>query len=338
MKRYMILLIGFLILFATSAVSSSSPRLEKVAESDYQWTGVAISKSGRIFVNYPTWNNHPNFKVAELINNISVPYPNEEENNKFICVQSIQTDDAGNLWILDPAKLRGQDIDVSGAKLFRINLTTNKIEKTFVFPSLVALPKSYLNDVRIDTKRNFAYITDSGLGGIIVLNLTSGESWRALTDIPEVQANLNTINFKSTGKLTRVSQSDGIELSGDGNTLYFSALGGDRLFAISTDVLRNVVLSVSQRQKKIQLLNEKNVPTDGILLKEDKLYMGDLPNETLWVFDLKVKQGHPLAFSEPIRWADSFALAPDGSIYFTTSEINYPLDQRKPYGLYRLVW
>ena len=164
------------------------------------------------------------------------------------------------------------------------------MEKAFVFPSLVALPKSYLNDVRIDTKRNFAYITDSGLGGIIVLNLTSGESWRALTNIPEVQANLNTINFKSTGKLTRVSQSDGIELSGDGNTLYFSALGGDRLYAISTEVLRDVVLSVSQRQQKIQVLNEKNVPTDGILLKGDKLYMGDLPNETLWVFDLKVKQ------------------------------------------------
>ena len=152
------------------------------------------------------------------------------------------------------------------------------------------------------------------------------------------QANLNTINFKSTGKLTRVSQSDGIELSGDGNTLYFSALGGDRLYAISTAVLRDVALSVSQRQKKIQVLNEKNVPTDGILLKDDKLYMGDLPNETLWVFDLKMKKGQPLAFSEPIRWADSFALAPDGSIYFTTSAINYPLDQRKPYGLYRLVW
>lgn len=314
------------------------PRLERVASSPWQWTGVAISQKGRIFVNYPTWNDHPSFKVAELQQGIAQAYPSKNANKQFICVQSVVVDDSDTLWVLDPAKLRGQPVASSGAKLFRIDLTKNAITKSYVFPSEVARPQSYLNDVRIDTNRQFAYVTDSGLGGIIVLDLRTGASWRALTDIQEVKANLNAIYFKSTGRMDHISQSDGIELSQDGKTLYFASLGGNRLYSIPTVVLRNPSISVVQRQSRIELLTDHAVPTDGMVLYHGYLYMANLPEEGIWEYNIATRTGRTLPLSNALRWADSFARAADSSIYFTTSQINYPLEQRTTYGLYRLVF
>ena len=52
----------------------------------------------------------------------------------------------------------------------------------------------------------------------------------------------------------------------------------------------------------------------------------------------KAWTGAILNLGKDIRWADSFALASDDSIYFTTSAVNYPVEQQPPYELYRMVW
>ncbi len=319
--------------------TEASPRLEKVAVSEHQWTGVAVSQSGRIFVNFPTWNDYPSgYRVAELVNGTEMPYPDIHWNRELVCVQSVVSDRDGHLWILDPAKLRGRNVSPSGAKLYDVELASNQVKRVYVFPPSSALPQSYLNDVRIDTKRRIAYLTDSGLGGIVVLNLETGNSWRALEGIAEVRANLPYIDFVSTGRNTHVSQSDGIELSEDGDTLYFTALGGDILYQIPTALLRDVNLSVEDRQKGIDVLTYRNVPTDGMVLRKGKLFMANLAEEKIWEFDLAAKTGKNVDLPENIRWADSFSLAADGNIYFTTSQINYPLQKRKGYELFRLVF
>ena len=323
--------------FSAQAEVLSGPQVVKVAESAYQWTGVAVSPGGRVFVKYPTWNDHPDFKVAELVRDKAVPFPSQADNKKFICVQSVVADAKDHLWILDPAKLRGQAVDPSGAKLFQVSLKDNTINRTYIFPKTVALDQSYMNDVRIDRQGTYAYLTDSGVGGIIVLDLQSGQSWRALSDIPEVKANLKSIDFVTTGPMTRLSQSDGIELSPDDKLLYFTALGGDRLHAVPTWILRDRNMSVANRQAFIDTVNMHNVPTDGMILRQGRLYMADLPVEGLWEFDVTTRQGRVLPVGQALRWADSFANAPDGSIYFTTSQINYPMEKRQTYKLYRLI-
>lgn len=323
---------------ASAQETSAVYTVEKVAASSYQWTGIAISKSGRLFVNYPTWDDHPEMmKVAELTSGKAVPYPNISWNDSFICVQSVVIDDRDMLWILDPAKLRGQPVDPKGAALYETDLNTNKIQRVYRFGKDVARPGSYLNDVRIDRNRNKAYITDSGEGGIIVLDLASGNSYRALTDIPEVKANVSYIDFPTTGRNTHVSQSDGLELSADGNTLYFTALGGTILYGVPTEALLDTSLSVGGRQKEIYVINPDNVPADGMIRSGTKLYMANLPAEGLWQVDLATGKGEPIPLAQPIPWADSFAMDPSGQIYFTVSKINYPKDQRRTYEMYQLV-
>lgn len=335
MKQKIILVTIILSALIFNACTDKSA-LIKVAESDYQWTGITISQEGRIFVNYPTWQVPSLFKVAEIIDGKEVAYPSEEVNKLFSCVQSVVVDKLNRLWVLDPVNPQFKGVIKGGPKLYQIDLQSNEIVKTYIFSDSTYTTTGYFNDIRIDTKDEFAYITDSKDGGIIVLDLKSGDSWRALDNsCSAVMANLDGIDFKSTGKSKGITHSDGIELSTDAGMLYFTALTGDILYQIPTSVLRDTTLTSVARCEKVSVLYDKNVPTDGMVLHNDKLYMADLPNESIWYYDFATGKGQNINLGTTIRWADSFATDKEGYIYFTTSQINYPEQERFKYEIYK---
>jgi DNA-binding beta-propeller fold protein YncE len=80
------------------------------------------------------------------------------------------------LWVLDPAAPKMQDPVPGGPKLIKIDLKTNRVVQTIPFGEEIAPKKGYLNDVRIDTNTATAYITDSGKGAIVVVDLKNRQS------------------------------------------------------------------------------------------------------------------------------------------------------------------
>src|SRR2546430_6392362 len=177
-----------LVLFLVTTTLVSAAELKEVASfPDQQVTGVGVStKSGRVFVNFPFWSDAHSISVAEIVNGQPKPFPNEEWNrpgpagSHFICVQSVVVDDEDNLWVLDPASPKMQGIVKGGPKLVKIDLRTDRLVQTIPFGEDIAPAKSYLNDVRIDTRSGMALITDSGKGAIIVINLKNGNARRLL--------------------------------------------------------------------------------------------------------------------------------------------------------------
>ena len=141
-------------------------------------TGVTISHQGRIFVNFPKWGEVP-FTVSEIRDGgekMMVAYPDEATNQTnpndpaaaLVSVQSVVVDPADRLWILDTGSPMFQPTKYGGPKLVCVDLTTNKIVKKILFPQDVALPTTYLNDVRFDLRRGsqgMAFITDSAQNG-----------------------------------------------------------------------------------------------------------------------------------------------------------------------------
>lgn len=85
-------------------------------------------------------------------------------------------DSLDRLWILDTGRVLTPDgvlvyAAYGGPKLVGVNLTTNEVFKTIIFPQTVAYADTYLNDVRFDlrpelteTGQGVAYITDSSSG------------------------------------------------------------------------------------------------------------------------------------------------------------------------------
>lgn len=211
---------------------TSGPTPELVHLYYDQWpTGIAISRSGRMFSNYPRGldSNNTMYTVAELFsNNTERAYPNATYNlppqgvidnsstpavsvgdaNYLTGVQSVVIDAQDRLWILDTGRTSTSDgtllpASPGGPKLIGMDLETNEIIKTIVFSTDAAPALSYLNDVRFDLASNLtesgegvAYITDSsaeGLNAIVVVDLGTGEAWRRLVLHPSTQANVGFV-------------------------------------------------------------------------------------------------------------------------------------------------
>lgn len=131
-------------------------------------TGVTVSRTNRIFVNFPRWGDDVPFTVAEVIHGKTVAYPDAMVNdwpgrksadptqykdqtqneNHFVSVQSVVVDPANRLWVLDTGSPMLKNALPGGPKLVAIDLTTNKIVKRILLPPSIAGPTSYMNDVR----------------------------------------------------------------------------------------------------------------------------------------------------------------------------------------------
>jgi len=218
----------------TRQATASRADLIEVAKSDRQWTGVAVSRGGRIFVNYPRWSGDVTFSVGEIQASGDVtPFPDTEWNtwdgetgpgDHFICVQSVFIDEDDDLWILDAANPGFMGTVDGGVKLVKVDLGRNKVESTIVFDRAAAPSESYLNDVRIDTRLHTAYITDSGLGAIIVVDFETKKSRRLLSDHPSTRSEGITLDIGGrkwlrAGRPPEV-HSDGLALTSDGKYLY----------------------------------------------------------------------------------------------------------------------
>jgi sugar lactone lactonase YvrE len=158
-------------------------------------TGVTVAADGRIFVNFPRWGDEVPFTVGVIRNGKVEAYPDAKINifdplnpgETLGSVQSVVIDAANRLWILDTAAPGFSPPVLGGAKLIAVDLATNKVVKTIVLPATTVLPTTYINDVRFDLRQGkdgVAYITDSsinGPGGILVVDIESGDSWRKLS-------------------------------------------------------------------------------------------------------------------------------------------------------------
>jgi hypothetical protein len=180
-------------------VENRDARLHAVATFDHQVTGATVAPDGRIFVNFPRWTEDAPVSVAELMPDGSTkPYPDEEwnawrnaqmsevsPNDHFVCVQSVVADRRGSLWVVDLAAPNAEKTVKGGPKIVEIDLKSNNVKRAFPIGPDVAGPASYLNDIRIAPDGRFAYLTDSGSpGGLVVLDIQSGQAWRVLSDDP----------------------------------------------------------------------------------------------------------------------------------------------------------
>src|SRR5581483_5853404 len=167
----------------------------------------------------------------------------------FVCVQSVVVDESDALWVLDPAAPMLTSPVPNGAKLVRIDLATNRVTRVIQFGPEAVRPDSYLNDVRVDLATQTAYITDSGAGGIVVVDLASGHARRVLDGHPSVKAERD-VQIVIGGKPVLDAQgrppmfnSDGIALSWDGAVLYYQPITSTSMFRIPTAALRDQTLS-----------------------------------------------------------------------------------------------
>lgn len=308
--------------------------IKTIASSNKQWTGVAVSNQGRVFVNFPKWSDNVPVSVAEIIDGKAVAYPNKKWNNSkktnaFVAVQSVVIDKKDRLWVLDTRNPQFNGVLKGGPVLYQFNLKTDKKEAEFHFPKGVYMTDSYFNDVRIDTQKEIAYMTDSGNGALIIIDLKTKKSKRVLDNHFSTHSEVDFL--KCNGKLWRNSvHSDGIALTPNREYLYYIALTGHTLYRIKTDDLNNFDLSDTQLAEAVETV--QTIPaTDGMLFDNTgNLWLGGLEDNSVNILKENGKLVKAIQ-NESIRWADSFAQDSNGNIYFTTSQIHLAEETRSEY-------
>jgi sugar lactone lactonase YvrE len=341
MKQIQYLLLSILLGLNACKSSTKEQQLEitSVAQSEKQWTGVAVSREGRVFVNYPNWSSNVPVSVAEIINGVPRAYPDMSWNQRtgkhsFNAVQSVFVDKKNRLWVLDTNNAQFKGVAEEGPVLYAFNLEDNNLIQAYHFSQETYASNSYFNDVRIDTKKEIAYMTDSGDGALIILDLNSGKARRVLDEHVSVKSEKDHLVCDGVRWENSVD-SDGIALSPDRSYLYYIALTSHTLYRIPTEALLDEQLSEKDLAKQVEKV--KKVPaTDGMLFdKAGNLYMGGL--ETNAVNRLTPDGDVETVIQDPqIRWADSFALDQDGNLYFTTSQIHLPDNKRELYEVIKI--
>ncbi len=354
MKKIIIVTFLLLVLSACS-LDNGLPVLKEVVRDNIQFTGVAVSKEGRLFLSYPLWIDEINNSVVEVLKdqkkafypNIRLNTPVGSPMDRFVCVQSIYVDNNNYLWILDPASPHIEGVVEEGAKLFKVDLKENMVIGKYIFTEPIISKISYLNDIRVDVENNIAYISDSGNGGIVVLDLTSGEQRKVLADHystkaePDCVPKINGVDFRDINDKVPQIHVDGIALDIKNKYLYYHALTGKKLYRISTKVLNDKSLTEEELEKSVEQVAETGA-ADGLIADTNGNIFITAIEENAIKYITPQGELKTLVQDEKIVWPDSLAIA-DEYLYFTASQINLMpwfnknIDSRKsPYKIFKI--
>lgn len=337
----------------SSGVLPRSPgwRLTSVATSQRRWTGIAVSRTVRIFVSFPRWSGDLDVSVGEVLPDGTVRsfppgewnhwYTGTDPTRRLVCAQSLVTDDADHLWILDAGYAVLEGFVPGAAKLVEVDLANDAVLRTVPFDSTVAPRGSYLNDVRVDLRAGVAYLTDSGLGALVVVDLASGRARRVLADHPSTKWEHTALVLagepwlRAGGALPEI-HADGIALSPDGRFLYYQALCGRTLYRVPAAALRDTALAGEELGRRVETVGRTGA-ADGLAFdRAGNLYLSAIEADAIH----RLTAGGRLetVIHDPrIEWPDSFAPGPDGALYFTTSRLHLAPDPARPCAVFKLT-
>jgi sugar lactone lactonase YvrE len=318
------------------------PPLEivKTFGDDFRLVGVGVSAKGRVFATAPSSEVRSRFSMVEIDPKTGAvtPYPDAAWNNfseqgngksEWISVQALWGDKSDHLWALD-SSLPKVDQQRLPPKLVEFDLSTNRVIRQYDFKGVVSA-KDSLNDVRVDTLHDYAYLTNAGnRGSLVVLDLKTGEARHVLVGDRSTFADPsqhlmidNEVALRPDGTETAV-QADGIALSPDAQWLYFRPLTDHNYWRVPTAALRDAKLSEEQLAKRVEYLGSSVLSGGLIMDRTGTLYGGDLEHRTVVALSLTLdhKLSSKVFVSDPseLSWADGFAIS-GGYLYISDSHL-----------------
>ena len=318
------------------------PPLETVKAfgDDFRLVGIGVSAKGRVFATAPSSNVRSKFSMVEVDPKTGEikPYPDAAWNNfdehadgksQWVSVQALWVDKQDHLWALD-SSLSKVDQERLPPKLVEFDLATNKMIREYEFKGVVSA-KDALNDLRIDTVHHYAYLTNAGnKGSLVVLDLKTGESRQVLVGSRSTFADPSQhlmigkeIALRPDGAVVAI-HADGIALSPDARWLYYRPLTDHNYWRVPTAALRDARLSDAELAKQVEFLGSSVLSGGLIMDKDGTLYGGDLEHST--VVALRRTPNHMLSakvfVSDPTKlsWADGFAIS-GGYLYIADSHL-----------------
>ncbi|WP_175697888.1 L-dopachrome tautomerase-related protein [Burkholderia ambifaria] len=239
------------------------------------------------------------------------------------------------LWALDMGFVAGESEAPAGAqKIVVFDLKSGRIVKRIGLDGVADRAGSFLNDIVVDERRRIAYVSDSGSRsapdnkvGLIVADFASGTARRVLDRHPDLQveAAVKVVSHGAEvwpGKPLLIGI-NGIALSPDGATLYWTVTTGTRVRSVPTAVLRRHGSADAQIAAAIRDLGAVGGNTDGMVTdSRGALYITDVTHNGIVKYEPRTKSMSLIASDDGVRWPDTPALLPNGDLVFTSSALS----------------
>jgi sugar lactone lactonase YvrE len=308
--------------------------------------GVETDADGNLLVTVPRWLDA---RVPATLNRVVTlgglpllqPFPPLPEArdparpDALRNILGIRRDAAGRLWALDLGWVAGETgpTPEGAQKLVELDPRTGRILRRIAFPRGVAGDGSFLNDIAFDTRRNVAFVSDSGVRGapenptgIIVVDLTTGASRRVLDRHPST-ANDRTWPLVASGEAVFPGNPlqvgiNGIALSPDGETLYWGLTTGDGIFAAPAGLIRDASVPAERLAAAI-----RRVATPGgidALAVDDRgrLIVAGLTAGAVLRIDPASGATERLLDGASIIWPDSLTRTQGGDLLVTVNHLH----------------
>jgi sugar lactone lactonase YvrE len=270
------------------------------------------------------------------------PFPSWEANalgdpRAFQNVLGLEVDSQDRLWVLDMGWVAGADDMPEGAqKLVVFDLRTGRELQRYVIPDSVADRRtSFLNDLTIDEAHDVAYLSDSGnragsptASGIILYELRTNTARRVLDRDPRVTDD-PTRTLTVAGEPVFAGQRlavglNGIALSPDGETLWWSITTGDALYHAPTSVLRDPTASPERLAASVLGPRRIGGGSDGLTVDaKGRIYVTNLEHDAVEVLDPATDTLTTLVRGPEFRWPDSLSWDDQGGLYVSTNHLNH---------------
>lgn len=173
--------------------------------------------------------------------------PGHDGSNAFVYLNSVHIFADDTVWCVDQGALNAGVFGIDYAtpqpgaqKLVQLDAHTGAILQIIRFAEDILPRGAQMNDLRMHGSK--MYITDSGLGGLIVHDLATGHTVRRLSGTPVVMASParvpDILAHVQGGKTFHPPNSDLIEVTADGTWLYWAAPTGP-LYRVETRYLND---------------------------------------------------------------------------------------------------
>lgn len=315
---------------------TASPTLQTVAQSHTDvWNAVAVDANGELYVSGPTWMGVTGPSVSKLdAAGKATPFPNARWNSRsgeispaerFINVNAMRFGADGNLWIVDAGVTGfGGSVVPGGAKVVVINPRTNAIVRVYTLSEHIAKDGSYIDDIRLN--QGHAYLTDAGNPGVVVLDLNTGAVRRVLDNSAAVRAPADRriivdekILHAPNGQPLQV-HADPLEVSGDGQWLYFASLEGP-WYRIRTALLDDATRTNAEVEQGVEFWRDLPPVGGTVMDKQGNFYYSDLAENS--VKRITVAGNVEVVVKDRrLHWVDAPAIDSKGFLYLPAAQVD----------------
>ncbi|MGH1288595.1 L-dopachrome tautomerase-related protein [Bacillus toyonensis] len=304
---------------------------------------IKLDKQGNFYVSVPRWAKGIPATMNKIVIKENKPlleaFPNWEWNKigNSMTLQSVlgyEIDEFNRMWLLDQGHINSAPSLDGSQKLVCWDLTKNELVESIQIPNEIAsYQASLLNDLVVDNKNGYIYITDSGMygnpveGGIIIYNMKTKQFRRVLHQHKSTQDYPNftfTVNGKSVWENNPIKVgADGIALSADRSILYYCPLTGRNLYSIHTDFLKNFETSLQNIEENVKFIGNKYTNTDGMAADNmGNIYYTMIENQGIGMYNPKDSEFKKVIFDNRMLWVDSISFDNRGNLIFSTNRIN----------------